>query len=785
MQRFEKHENNGLKSPRRTARWIIGILVMALVIVGLPNVTAASRDRALVTLPTSDSSKREVVYARLSTTGAVDQVYVVNHFDPKHEVDLKDYGDYEEVVQLTGDTAPVLNDGVVTMEGIDGPYYYQGTLKTTDLPWTIEFTYRLDGEDVEPSELSGATGHLAMELAIGKNENVHADFFDNYALQVTIPVDPERMDIVAISEGIMLAHVGSEQQLTYMGLPGTEEKVTIIMEVKDFAMAPITIAGIPLAIDVDLSNLEGELEPLDELSGAIAEFADGALALKRGYARVLDAYNNLRDGGSELADGGRQLAGGMDELMAGLGAYTDGVGQYTDGVARISKNYQAFDDGIGQMRDGAHALVEQGAALKHASQDILDGLNEIVDALPDSEKVAELEIPAWVNEKVADLAKLLSASEQFRDALKAMAGPDGGAAQLAAGLDQLLVRLQGLKQQANAFPKPAAPIEPMTAEMWQAYVTQQLGLTISGAPETEAAFYRQLAEMSQAAAGYAQAVTMLHDVLDALLAEDGVPALAAGAHALADGIHELEMAYNGTTLPDGTYQPGIHDGIAQLVGELQLAAAFLPAVEPIKAQVVELIAGLEQLRDGYAGVYDEDGRPVLSDPDDPDSPRMVGFHPGLVAYVDRGVGGLAAGFDGEQGLVAGSAKLRQGLQYMANQGRGLRQGGQDVSGGLAQAGDGIDDYLAGVETFTTGLDQYRRQGLLPYARGLNQFADGAAMFRNETGDLRERLQQAIEEKIDAFSGNDYEVQSFVSSRNRDVASVQFIMMTEEIPVADD
>ena len=52
--------------------------------------------------------------------------------------------------------------------------------------------WKLDGEEREPETLSGVSGELELEMSVKSNENIDDDFFNQYALQISIPIDPER-----------------------------------------------------------------------------------------------------------------------------------------------------------------------------------------------------------------------------------------------------------------------------------------------------------------------------------------------------------------------------------------------------------------------------------------------------------------------------------------------------------------------------------------------------------------------------------------------------------------
>lgn len=63
---------------------------------------------------------------------------------------------------------------------------------------------------------------------------------------------------------------------------------------------------------------------------------------------------------------------------------------------------------------------------------------------------------------------------------------------------------------------------------------------------------------------------------------------------------------------------------------------------------------------------------------------------------------------------------------------------------------------------------------------MNKLADGTQTFYDKTGNIDDQILDGIDDAINEFSGKDYKVKSFVSSKNKNVKSVQFVMKTEGI-----
>ncbi len=741
IKKRKRRENRSLAKP------IVAIVLLALVLGVLPAVVQADREIKLVTLPISDTSKREVVFARLKATGDVDSVYVVNHFHPSVKRALTDYGDYEEVIQLTGSAPPVLNGMTVSIAEAEGPYYYQGNLRSRELPWLINMTWKLDGEIKEPEELSGVSGELEFEMRVKGNDQVNADFFERYALQIGIPIDPERTQIVAASEGFMVSYAGTEQQMTYMALPGTETTIKAVFDVNNFAMGQMTIAGVPLSLSIDLEtfgDIDDMLAPLEELESGIAEFADGATELRKGYEELLDAYDQIREGSGKLASGGKKLSGGVDQLKSGVNDYTSGVDRYVQGVKELSAGYQTFDKGIRAMYQGTKQLRAEGNQLLAASSAILGGLNEIVDQLPPADAFDGITIPPGILEQLDTLVEILDMISEY---LRYFAD-DEGFAQLVAGLKKIQEALSALEASADLFKIPSRDKMPETQEGWKE-LFRELGFIEDGVELSaeQTALFQKLAKMSKDLRESIEMIQGLEKTMESLgiIGEllNLLPDLTGNAEDFLAMIQGLSI-----------------DDLREKINDLKRMISLLRQFSELSEQYPQLVGGLKQLRDGYAE-----------------------FDEGLNAYIKQGVGGLVAGYEGvsgKPGLLAGSTEIKNGLAALAKGGSQLSSGGSELRSGMAKTEHGVDDYVGGISTFDKGVNRYRSDGLIPFYDGLVVFETGGETLKNETSHLPQKFKDGIQELLDEF-GESFDVQSFVSDKNKDVTSVQFVFMTEEIP----
>src|SRR5690625_6750453 len=85
-------------------------------------------------------------------------MYVVNSFAIEKHGTLIDYGNYEDLRNLTN-LEPIEKSGErITVTAEEDDFYYQGNLQTKDIPWHIDITYYLDGEEISASDLAGQSG---------------------------------------------------------------------------------------------------------------------------------------------------------------------------------------------------------------------------------------------------------------------------------------------------------------------------------------------------------------------------------------------------------------------------------------------------------------------------------------------------------------------------------------------------------------------------------------------------------------------------------------------------
>ncbi|UOO36757.1 hypothetical protein IZU99_05545 [Oscillospiraceae bacterium CM] len=301
-----------------------------------------------LTIPASASErapteKEEVVYAILGLDGQPERIDVVNIFNTG---DITDYGDYLGVENLTNADPITQNGDQMSVSTSAQRFYYQGTPKAAVLPWNFAITYTLDGSEIAPSALAGASGTLSIHIRVSQNPKADSSFFLNDALQIALSLNTELCQNI-VSEGATVADAGADKQLSYIVLPGKGADITVTADVHDLEMAAMSFNGIRLVLNMDVSGTA--------LTGQLGKLAD--------------AIAGLDDGAAGLQDGVRQLSDGMTQYLDSLNAFNSGFKDLSDGASQLASGISGLETGLKDLASQNDAFVAGALASRQAAFD--------------------------------------------------------------------------------------------------------------------------------------------------------------------------------------------------------------------------------------------------------------------------------------------------------------------------------------------------------------------------------------------------------------------------------
>ncbi|MGN0333772.1 MAG: hypothetical protein ACI4D9_12285 [Lachnospiraceae bacterium] len=341
----------------------------------------------------SANGKDEVVYANLDESGDVSDVHVVNSFTDQ---DIVDYGDYENVRNLTTTDEIQYENGKVTLHTDAEKIYYQGDVKEAEIPWNIEIRYYLDGKECEAQHLAGKSGAFKMHISVTQNKNCDSSYWKGYALQATLTLDSNLCKNIVANDAT-IANVGSDKQLSYIIMPDEGADLTITADVKDFEMDAFSINAMKLNLNVDIDSEELE-DKISDIQKAIEELNDGA--------------TELDDGAKDMKDGAKELYSGSKELHQGTGDLDEGVKSLNEGIKTMQKALKALDSNSSNINEGSEQML---SALK-TMQKSFD--NASVDAKQIEQLTkASAQIKAGINDLTNGLSYMSNQANGYRSSL--------------------------------------------------------------------------------------------------------------------------------------------------------------------------------------------------------------------------------------------------------------------------------------------------------------------------------------------------------------------------------
>lgn len=385
-----------------------------------------SSNGAPVSLGSVSDGPEEVIYGRLDNRGRPRSAYAVVELSVAAPGKISHHGQYTEVENLT-DTSPIeYSNGIVTLEAERaGLYYYQGKLRKALMPWDIEITYKLDGKELDPDDLSGASGELEVDIHTSINSGFDPYFADNYMLQISVTLDSELCEDISARNGTV-ASAGSSKNITFVVLPGSEGDVGFSAKVHDFSMGGFTIAGVLYNQESMMSGMGEEIDGItsgiSQLTGAISTLAGAAGQLRDGAGELDENGGTLSEASGQIYEALSQIAEGLEGFdMSEMGEGLEQLGQLPDAFFQLGSGLNQIGEGIDQLLVGYQSIAS-------GLQEALDQMGPMFEMMDNEQLMALLQKPEQLNTLMAlagdeELMAILQDTAKVA-ALKELAGDD-------------------------------------------------------------------------------------------------------------------------------------------------------------------------------------------------------------------------------------------------------------------------------------------------------------------------------------------------------------------------
>ena len=385
-----------IRNRKRIAR--LGALSMAAVIA---SGTVAMDVRAEAPKVKVDES----VYVNLDYYGKVQEVNVVKGCMLNGNTTVVDYGNYNEVVNMSNSAQPGVEDGKVTWDltGQEGErFYFEGKTDalTQELPWNIDVTYRLNGRECSGDELAGASGMVTMLVDVEPNEKAPEYYRNNMILSVMTMVDMDKDTYSLEAPGSQLQTIGTKKAVVFMAMPGEDGTFRIDIGTNSFEsiglifmMVPATLSSLDRisdirevkdkvrdSVDAMRDSANGILDNLVDMKGALEETKKGVQAAKEAKA----TYDGGRDQAKADADAAIASLDGIQNSLVMLSGQTAvEKADFADAMQQlevIRQSIYEMDDYLEDMEDAAKDLQH---SMKELRSEIKDGQDDTEEKIED------------------------------------------------------------------------------------------------------------------------------------------------------------------------------------------------------------------------------------------------------------------------------------------------------------------------------------------------------------------------------------------------------------------
>lgn len=351
----------------------------------------------------------EAYYAMTDYYGNLTDGSVVKSYRTNGIATLTDYGDYDEIINLTDGTVPARNGGMTTFrlneKALPGTFYFEG--KTTkpfqQLPWMISMSYTLNGVPTKAEDLAGQAGVVEIRLDIVPNERASEYARNNYTLEAMAIFNQD--DILSLeAPGAQVQLIGNLRAVLFLGLPGEECHYTIRVGSEDFAFSGMTFLMVPAT----LSQLE-----------EIAKLSERKDDLEDNYNKLSGSIDSLLDAMTAMTGSLNASANGLEQLNKARGIFSDGKGVIYSGTDALREDLSNLADVLepveGQIEALSKTISDSKSTLRSMTNTVFDlkgDLKDVESALRDLEDgtgdvKALLRVSGNLQKSLEDLRKAL------------------------------------------------------------------------------------------------------------------------------------------------------------------------------------------------------------------------------------------------------------------------------------------------------------------------------------------------------------------------------------------
>ena len=372
----------------------------------------------------------EAYYAMTDYYGNLTDGSVVKSYRTNGISTLTDYGDYDEVINLTDGTEPTRTDGKTVFQldesNLPGTFYFEGkTAKPFEqLPWTLSVSYTLNGVPTKAEDLAGKTGVVEINLDAVPNETASEYARNNYTLEAMAIFNQD--DILSLeAPGAQVQLIGNLRAVLFIGLPGEECHYTIRVGSNDFSFGGMTFLMVPATLSqleeiTKLSERKDDLEEnYNKLSGSMDSLLDAMAAMTGSLNASANGLDQLNQARNIFSSGKNTIYSGTDALRADLSNLADVLEPVESQITALSKTITSSKATLNSMVNTVSTLRKDLVDVEDALEDLEDGKGDLQDVLDSmgslrrSLKKLQDALGGTVKDTTAEIDKTIDANQNI------------------------------------------------------------------------------------------------------------------------------------------------------------------------------------------------------------------------------------------------------------------------------------------------------------------------------------------------------------------------------------
>ena len=413
-----------------------------------------------------------------------------------------------------------------------------------------------------------------------------------------------------------------------------------------------------------------------------------------------------------------------DELTDKINELVDATQELNDGALDLSDGAMELRDGTGELKDGAKELNDGVASLDEGVVALQEGINAAQDGIN------------TLNSKSEDLT---SGSSKILDGLKKVQDGLGDVPDSSEDLTKLVNASDGIEEGIGNLYNGAVSIqEKLGYEQYRSTLSEN-GLNIDDIKSGNSSAAEMMSSQMDSISSAIERIKEKEDYeSDELLVSQ---------------LEVLESQF---------------DSLQSVVGVLNMNNAALGGTESyfngISSGADGLVSGLSSLKDNY-GTFDD----------------SIDSLAGGLSDLSGNMSTLSSGIDE---LVSGYSDLDSGINEYTDGVAQLASGFGEIVDGAASLADGSKALVDGSNSLMDGTTELF-DGANELYDGSVKLHDGTTQFYDSTSNADEDLHEKIDSIMDSMGGTEVEPVSFVSEKNTNIKSVQFVLKTEAIKIPEE